>query len=266
MAKISEAAKAECNRMQDKYKVLFDANKVKLDKLEQDIATMDDELEKAKQKIDLSVLYIKAGAYIANICNISIKHIDVRSENQLNDGRRYLNKAIILLEEALGNHTDDSLTLNDEIHEYIKEQISDEWRYKFICSFGYIIDYFKYCYGENSKWLQNFIEMEGRFAVVAKNLIDYKSYIKELSPEIEGYAYRVKMMKIVKQLLANTAETYRTRYETTKRIDDMKLALNICATLRRIYIYLNENEESEEQKKIYDLWKKKLDADLKQMK
>ena len=266
MAKISEAAKAECNRMQDKYKVLFDANKVKLDKLEQEIATIEDNLEKAKKKIDLSVLYIKAGAYIANICNISIKYIDVRSENQLNDGRRYLNKAIILLEEALGNHTDDSLTLNDEIHEYIKEHISDEWRYKFICSFGYVIDYFKDCYGENSKWLQNFVEMEGRFSVVAKNLIDYKSYIKELSPEIEGYAYRVKMMKIVKKLLENTAETYRTRYETSNRIDDMKTALNLCATLRRIHVYLNETEESEEQKKIYDLWKKKLDADLKKMK
>ena len=30
--------------------------------------------------------------------------------------------------------------------------------------------------------------------------------------------------------------------------------------------YLNENEESEEKKKMYDLWKKKMDADIKKMK
>ena len=44
------------------------------------------------------------------------------------------------------------------------------------------------------------------------------------------------------------------------------MALNMSGALRRIYIYLNETEEAEEQKKIYDLWKKKLDADLKEMK
>ena len=58
MAKISEAAKAECNRMQDKYKVLFDANKVKLDKLEQDIATMDDELDNIKYVTLLNIIYV----------------------------------------------------------------------------------------------------------------------------------------------------------------------------------------------------------------
>ena len=66
------------------------------------------------------------------------------------------------------------------------------------------------------------------------------------------------MMELVKKLLAAAAEQYRTKYELQdKRLDDMKMVLNIIASLRRIYVHLNENEESEEKKKMYDLWKKK---------
>lgn len=267
MAKISEAAKAECSRMQNKYKELLHVVEAEMDKLEKELTSTEDNFEIAKKKIDLAVLYIKASSFIATICSISIEHLDIRVENQLNDGRRYINKAITLLEESLGNYSDDSLSLNDEVHEYLKDKFTDEWRYKFICSFGYVIDYFKFCYGENSKWLQNFIEIEGRFALISKNIIDFKNYIKELSPEIEGYIYRVKLMELVKSLISASAEQYRTKYELQdKRPDDMKMALNLTGTLRRIYIYLNEVEEAEEQKKIYDLWKKKLDADMKAMK
>ena len=75
------------------------------------------------------------------------------------------------------------------------------------------------------------------------------------------------MMDLVKRLLASSAEQYRTKYELQdKRLDDMKLALNITASLRRIHVYLNEVEEAEEKKKMYDLWKKKMDADIKKMK
>lgn len=267
MAKISEAAKAECSRMQNKYKELLHTVEVNIDKMEKELNSIEDALEIAKNKIDLAVLHIRASSFIATICNISIEYLDIRIENQLNDGRRYINKAIVLLEEALGNYSDDSLSLNDEIHEYLKDKISDEWRYKFICSFGYIIDYFKFCYGENSKWLQNFVEIEGRFALISKNIIDFKNYIKELSPEVEGYLYRVKLMNMAKSLISASAEQYRAKYELQDRLpDDMKVALNMTGTLRRIYIYLNETEEAEEQKKIYDLWKKKLDSDLKAMK
>lgn len=267
MAKISEAAKAECSRMQNKYKDLLAGTESKLVKVEKDLLTLEDNFEISRKKIDAVILYIQASSFIAAACHIAIEYIDVRSDNQLNDGRRYINKAIMLLEEVFGNHTDDSLSINEEIHEYLKGQLTDEWKYKFICSFGYIIDYFKYCYGENSKWLQNFIEIEARFAVIIKNMIDFKTYIKELSPEIEGYKYRIKTMDLVKRLLLSAAEQYRTKYELQdKRLDDMKMALNIIASLRRIHIYLSEIEEAEEKKKMYDLWKKKLDSDIKKMK
>ena len=267
MAKISEAAKAECTRMQNTYNDELSSVEEELAKIEKEIASIEDNLEVSRKKIDIAIMCIKASCFIANICHISIKYIDVRSDNKLNDGRRYINKAIMLLEDVFGEYIDESLSFNEEIHEYLKGKLSDEWRYKFICTFGYIIDYLKWCYGENSKWLQNFIDIEGKFSNLAKNMIDFKSYIKELSPEIEGYKFRVKMMELVKKLLSSSAEQYRTKYELQgKKIDDMKMALNLTAALRRIHIFLNEVEESEEKKKMYDLWKKKMDDDIKKMK
>ena len=98
MAKISEVAKAECVRRQNKYKDLLSVVESKLNKLEKEISSIDDELLAAYKKIDLAVLYINASSLIATSCYVAIDSIDVRSENQLNDGRRYINKAIIIFE------------------------------------------------------------------------------------------------------------------------------------------------------------------------
>ena len=42
MAKISEAAKAECNRMQNKYKELLQAVEVNIDKMEKELNLVDE--------------------------------------------------------------------------------------------------------------------------------------------------------------------------------------------------------------------------------
>lgn len=264
MAKISEAAKAECERMQDRYKQYLTITEENINKLEKELKTIENNLEASEKKIDIAILYIKAASYMCAMSHIAIKYIDYRSETLLNDSRRLLNKAIVNLEETFGNYIDDSLSLNEEIQEYMKDKLKDEWRYTFICSFGYVIDYLKYCYGETSKWRLNFIEIEARFSIIAKNIINYKTYIRDLSPEIDGYAYRLKLMNLVKKLLSSAADEYRTKYELSeKNTEDMRLALNITSALRRIYVYLGEVEEANEQKKIYDLWKKKSESDNK---
>ena len=133
MAKISEAAKADCIRMQNKYKDLLAGTESKLVNVEKDLLLLEDHFAICEKKIDAAVLYIQASSYIATTCYIAIEYIDVRSDNQLNDGRRYINKAIMLLEEVFGNHTDDSLSLNEEIHEYFKGKLTDQWKYEFLC-------------------------------------------------------------------------------------------------------------------------------------
>lgn len=266
MAKVREAAKAECERMQDEYKITLDEINEEIKKIEDILITQKDTNEELETKIKLSLLCIKASSYLCTISALITEYMEIRGEGILNEARRNILKAIVLLEDTFGNHTDESLSFKDEVHEYLKDKITDVFKYRFICSIGYTIDYLKACYGDNSKWKWNFVEIEGRFSVVAKNIINYKTYLRDLNPNTEGYSYRVRLMNLVKLLLSKDANQYRMKYELTdKRIDDMKMALNIMASLRRISIYLNEVEEANEQKKIYDLWKKKLDDDLKKI-
>ena len=68
----------------------------------------------------------------------------------------------------------------------------------------------------------------------------------------------------VKKLLNESATNYRDRYElSTKRIDDIRLAINYLLALRRINIMLNEKDEAEELKKKIIVWKNKMENDQK---
>ena len=72
------------------------------------------------------------------------------------------------------------------------------------------------------------------------------------------------MIELVKQLLQKAADKYREKYElSTRRIDDMKLAINYLKALKRLYITLNEKQNLEIIKKKIEVWNTKMEADLK---
>jgi hypothetical protein len=59
-----------------------------------------------------------------------------------------------------------------------------------------------------------------------------------------------------------SATRYREKYElSTFRIDDFKLAINYLSALRRLHIYLGENNDAETVKKNIEIWKIKMEKD-----
>ena len=69
---------------------------------------------------------------------------------------------------------------------------------------------------------------------------------------------------MVKKLLADSANRYRERYElSTRRLDDMRLAINYLSALYRVHIAISEKSEAEEIKKKATVWKDKMDNDRK---
>ena len=63
---------------------------------------------------------------------------------------------------------------------------------------------------------------------------------------------------------SESADGYRERYElSTRRIDDIRLAINYLLALRRINMLLNEKDEAEDIKKKALVWKDKMDSDQK---
>ena len=99
----------------------------------------------------------------------------------------------------------------------------------------------KDAFGENTKWKWSFVELEGRFAVVAKNLMDLKTLMAGMDPRAEFYQERLAHLKLVKRLLQQSADGYREKYElSTSRIDDFKLAINYLGSLRRFNALVGE--------------------------
>lgn len=263
-SKVTETVKLEFQRRLKDYKsaMLNIENKIK--DTEKVLKLTHDEGEIAVAKVKIADFCIGLASYGCGMSTLSLSMMKHKNENYLNDARKALYKSILMLEEAFGKHVDEPLNENDEVHEKIGDRLDDVWKYRFAQKLGYMIEYIKDCYGENTKWKWSFVDMEGRYSVSLKNMLHYKGLIKGLDPRAEGYRERTYLLKLVKKQLADSATAYRNKYEMIdQRIDDMKHALELVGVARKIHMYLGEENDASERKKVYDLWQKKLEADLK---
>ena len=208
------------------------------------------------------MIYVSSLYMIIN--NLSVTLLETKNTDSLNEARKTLYKAIIYLEEIVTNYVDAPYT---DYAEKVAEisSVPLEKRFFITRKLGLAIRLLIDAYGDNTKWRWSFVELQGRFATVAKNLIDMrqasKNYFDPRSPDFDNTIY---YLRLVKKLLNESATNYRDRYElSTKRIDDIRLAINYLLALRRINIMLNEKDEAEELKKKIIVWKNKMESDEK---
>lgn len=203
-----------------------------------------------------------ASNYMA-VNGVSFVVLRGRNEEALNDARKSLYKAVIYLEETVTNYVDAPFSDYEEKVATIETYDENE-RYRLIRKFGLAIDLLERAYGDNSKWRWTFVELEGRFAVVAKNMIDLRNVMINTEPESPYYDSTVYHLRLVKKLLAQSADRYREKYElSTGEMPDFKTGIYFLSALRRLHIVLSESEEAEEIKKKINIWTNKLDADMK---
>jgi hypothetical protein len=203
-----------------------------------------------------------ASNYIA-INGVSQSVLKTKNEEALNDGRKSLYKAVIYLEEIVSNYTDAPFSDYEKKLAEI-ESFNQNQRYELVRKMGLAIDLLEQAYGDNSKWRWTFVELEGRFATTAKNIIDLKSVYENMSPESEFYDSTVYHVRLIKKLLTQAADRYREKYElSTGQMLDFKTGIGYLGALRRLHIVLSESEEAEAIKKKYAIWKTKLEADVK---
>ena len=203
-----------------------------------------------------------ASNYIA-VNGISLAVLKTKNEEALNDARKSIYKAVIYLEETVSNFIDAPFSDYEEKQAMI-ESFDPNQRYNLICKMGLAIDMIKLAYGDNSKWKWTFVDLEGRFAAVAKNIVNLKNVYVNSSPESPYYDSCVYHLRLIKKLLAQAADRYREKYElSTGQTSDFKTGINFLAALRRLHIVLAESEDSQEIKKKLTIWSTKLEADLK---
>lgn len=196
--------------------------------------------------------------------SLSLKILEVKNNDALNEARKILYKAIIYLEELVTNFIDVSYSELTKNYEQIQDKTISE-RYYLIRKLGLAINLLEVAFGDNSKWKWSFVELKGRFAVVAKNLIDMRTAVKSyFDPNDEDYEFSVLYIRLISKLLESSASGYRDKYETsTRRIDDMRNAIKFLLARHKLAIAIGDRNEAEEIKKKALVWKDKMDADQK---
>jgi hypothetical protein len=203
-----------------------------------------------------------ASSYVA-VNGVSMSVLKVKNEEALNDARKSLYKAVIYLEEVVSNYIDVSFSEYEEKLVAIGS-FDPNQRYNLIRKMGFAIDLLVQSYGDNSKWRWTFVELEGRFAATAKNILDLRNVMTNSHPQSPYYDSTVYHLRLVKELLAKAASRYRDKYElSTQQMLDFKTGILFLSALKRIHIILAESEEAEEVKKKLTIWSTKLETDLK---
>ena len=208
-------------------------------------------------------LYIDLVTIYCAMTDLSLSLLGFKNESYLDVGRKSLYKAIILLEGEVSNVID--LPLGDN-YEKLKllDGFPDDERLKLMRKIGYTASLLADRYGDKSKWKWSFVEIEGRYAVVAKNLFDFRTYQEKNDPRIEGFDSRNDYLVLVKELLGNSSRRYREKYELTDHLpDDMKKAIDHLRALKRIHTLFSESSQVQNIGKQIDLWSQKYEADMK---
>jgi len=261
MGKISAEAK---NRYFDKVKEY----KQTIDQLlqrEQNVLKMikNDDAGSAYKRVSLADERLNLASWYLLLNRMSVALLGVKNEAFLNDARKSCYQSIIYLEEVVTNYIDVPFADYEENLAKL-EGYEDQKRYGMLRKMGFTIQSVEDDFGENSKWRWSFVELEARFAAIAKNFINLKTVIAGLDPRIEGYQARVGHLSLAKELLQKAADRYREKYElSTLRLDDFKLAIAYLSALRRLHALLGESNHAEVVKKKIDVWRTKMDADEK---
>ncbi|MDR1869215.1 MAG: hypothetical protein LBQ82_04430 [Treponema sp.] len=200
--------------------------------------------------------------YIA-INGVSQAMLKTKNEEALNDGRKSIYKAVIYLEEIVSNFIDAPFSdYEGKLAEI--ESFDPNQRYQLIRKMGLAIDFLENSYGDNSKWRWTFVELEGRFATAAKNIMDLRNAVANKSPESPFYDSTVYHLRLIKTLLTQAANRYRDKYElSTQQVLDFKTGIQFLGALKRIHTLLGESEDAETIKKKLNIWTTKLDTDIK---
>ena len=262
MSKISEETRLHFNEAIQPYKGKITATLAKEKTMLNGMHKGDIDYENKKLVLCEDMIYA-ASLYMAQN-SLSLRLMEVKNNDALNDARKLLYKAIIYLEEIVSDTIDvpyaDLMPLLEPIN-----NVPIIRRFTLIRKLGLAITMLKDAFGDNSKWKWSFVELEGRFATVSKNFIDMKAAYKDyFDPSCENYETTVLYIRMIQKQLNDSATAYRDKYElSTRRIDDMRNAIKYLLALRKLYIAIGDSNQAEEVKKKAVVWKDKMDADHK---
>jgi hypothetical protein len=261
MAKISDNDRRKYFEKIKSYKAMADS----LLQLEKSILAVikEDPAGAAFKRLTLADEMLNLASNYIIINGVSESVLQVKNEDALNDGRKSLYKSVIYLEETVSGRVDAPFSEYEEQLAGIAP-MDAAGRYRLIRKMGLAIQLLKNAYGGNTKWRWTFVELEGRYAAAAKNIIDLRNVIGNIDPRSVNYEPSIYHLRLVKKLLMQASDRYREMYElSTGRTNDFKMSIAFLSALRRIHVVLGEREAAETVRKKLEIWTAKLEADQK---
>jgi hypothetical protein len=261
MAKISQAAKKKYLEKIKEYKkvvngILENEKKIRL-------GMLSDEKGANYKRLQLCDENMNMVSYFLLMNSLSVSLLGIKNEAFLNEARKCCYKSIIYLEEIVTTYIDAPFSEYEDRLATI-EAFDDVSRYHLVRKLGFAIASVEDAFGINSKWKWSFVELEGRYTTVLKNLINLKTVLSKMDPSVTGYHERREHLELAIEMLKRTSARYREKYElSTLRIDDIKLGINYLAALKRLLTLMNDTDELEVTKRKIDVWTTKMEADSK---
>jgi hypothetical protein len=217
-----------------------------------------------KIKLSITMLTIVANYLVKN--KIYVSEFGKINENLLTEARKSMHKCLVYLEEVVTNIID--APFSDYADGLAKiAAVSPVQRYSLVEKIGQQLTNLREAYGKNSKWTNIILEFEGRYAIVAKNLINLRDYFVNSDFESPHYEPTVRHIRKVRELLEQSADGYRKKYElSTKAIEDFQKAINYLSALKRLDIFTGDQESAVTTKKKIETWTAKMKADAEKLK
>jgi hypothetical protein len=223
----------------------------------------DDAGNYALERITLTEIMLNLASNYLVVNGVSQSILRIKNEDALNEGRKAVYKSVIYLEDTVSNFVDAAYSEYEEKLAGI-EGLDAMRRYTLVRKMGLAIRLLEDAYGDNTKWKWSFVELEGRYAVVTKNLLDLKKAAASLDPHSPEYRPLTYHFRLSRRLLLQAADRYREKYElVTHNLDDFKTGILFLSALQRFLAQMGERSELEMVRKKYNIWIAKLETDSK---
>ncbi len=254
--------KARFNESIKKYKGDIDVIDKRIKLIEKDIRTKKDALNGYRHVI-IANEYLKIIGLYCAMNDESVQIMNFKNENYLNEARKLIYQVLIHLEDVVTPHIDiPPNNLEDKLEAIAK--LNPQRKLNLLNAIGFRIQQVVDAFGDNTKWKWSFVEIDGRYAVVTKNMIDYRVAIANNDPRKPYYVENLNLMRMVKEQLEKASRRYREKYEqTTKETEDIKKSIAFIAAMRRILILMGQSEEANKYKRIMELATNLMEENIK---
>ncbi len=257
MAKVTNEQRELYSDLINNYKTRIETNLKEIRTLS--IKASQDTQNESTYRIKMVNIHLNNVSIYCAMNEVSISFMDVKNSAFLDKARQELYEILINLEKLITKYIDVPFS---DLQENLSKiaHVTDIQKLSLVKKIGYCITLVIEEFGENTKWKWSFVEIQGRFAVVAKNMFDFKRYQKLDAPSEAGYIERRNHLNWIQTLLTNASNGYREKFElSTKDLEDIKKAIDFQKALYRILNITGDTKKIEACKKQIDVWQTLLE-------